>query len=162
LAARAIQDDIGIDNLCYGCGPENPEGLKIKSYWDGDETVCTFMPRPSYMAGPRHVLNGGIIATVIDCHCICTAVAAVYKSEGRPIGSDPVVWCVTGSLQIDYLRPTPIAAPVLLRARVESMEGKRTTVTCTLFSDGIVRARGRAVAVEVPSSWRSPPPPTHS
>src|SRR5215471_20575260 len=89
LAARAIQDDIGIDNLCYGCGPENPEGLKIKSYWDGDETVCTFMPRPSFMAGPRHVLNGGIIATVIDCHCICTAVAAVYKSEGRPIGSDP-------------------------------------------------------------------------
>jgi acyl-coenzyme A thioesterase PaaI-like protein len=127
-----------------------------------DETVCTFMPRPSFMAGPRHVLNGGIIATVIDCHCICTAVAALYKSEGRPIGSDPVVWCVTGSLQIDYLRPTPIAAPVLLRARVESMEGKRTTVACSLFSDGIERARGRAVAVKVPPSWRSPPPSTHS
>ena len=162
MAARAIQDELGIENWCYGCGPENPEGLKIKSYWDGDETVCTFLPRPSFMAGPRHLLNGGIIATVIDCHCICTAVAAVYKSEGRPMGSDPVVWCVTGSLQIDYLRPTPIAAPVLLRAHVESIEGKRTTVTCTLSSDGLERARGRAVAVKVLPSWRSSPPPTHS
>jgi len=156
LDARAIQDELGIDNWCYGCGPENSEGLQIKSYWDGDETVCTFEPKPAFMAGPRHVLNGGIIATLIDCHSVCTAVAAVYKSEGRALGSDPLVWCVTGSMHIDYLRPTPIAAPVVLRARVGSMEGKRTTIECTVYSGDTERARGRVVAVRVPPSWRSP------
>jgi len=160
LGGRAIQDELGIENLCYGCGPQNPEGLHVKSYWDGDETVCTFQPRPSFMAGPRHVLNGGIIATLIDCHCVCTAVSAVYRSEGRPMGSDPLVWCVTGSMQIDYLRPTPIAAPVVLRARVESSDGKRTTVVCAVYSGETERARGRVVAVRVPLSWRSPSRPS--
>jgi len=153
-ATRAFQDQFGIENRCYGCGPENPEGLQIKSYWGGDEAVCIYQPRPAFLAGPRHVLNGGVIATLIDCHSICTAIAALYKAEGRPIGSDPVIWCVTASMQIDYLRPTPIAAPVSLRARVESMEGKRTTVACSLGSGGIETARGRVVAVRVPLSWR--------
>jgi len=160
LAARAIQDELRIENWCFGCGPNNPEGLQIKSYWDGEETVCTFEPRPAFMAGPRHLLNGGIISTLIDCHCVCTAVASVYRSEGRAIGSEPLVWCVTGSMQIDYLRPTPIAGPVHLRARLESVEGKRSTVTCSLQSGGTERARGRVVAVRVPLSWRSPDPQT--
>ena len=153
-AARAFQDQFGIENLCYGCGPENPEGLQIKSYWDGDEAVCIYQPRSAFMAGPRHVLNGGVIATLIDCHSICTAIAALYKTEGRPIGSDPIIWCVTASMQIDYLRPTPIAAPVSLRARIEAMEGKRTVVACGLTSGGIETSRGRVVAVRVPLSWR--------
>ena len=153
-ATRAIQDQFGIENWCYGCGPENPEGLQIKSYWHGDEAVCIYQPRPAFMAGPRHVLNGGVIATLIDCHSACTAIAALYKAEGRPIGSDPIIWCVTASMQVDYLRPTPIAAPVTLRARVESTEGKRTTVACSLSSEGIETARGRVVAVRVPPSWR--------
>jgi len=156
LGSVAIQDQLGIENLCYGCGPQNPDGLRIKSYWEGEETVCQYRPRPEHMAGPRHVLNGGIIATLIDCHSICTALSWIYKSEKRPIGSDPLIWCVTGNLEIQYLRPTPIADPVLLRARIESSEGKKITVGCVLSSGGIERARGRAVAVRVPPSWRSP------
>jgi acyl-coenzyme A thioesterase PaaI-like protein len=156
LAARAIQDQMHIENWCYGCGPQNPEGLQIKSYWEGDHALCTYQPRPAFMAGPRHVLNGGIIATLIDCHSMCTAIAAIYESEQRPIGSDPLIWCVTGSIEIQYLRPTPIAEPVVLRARVESSQGKRTTVGCVLSSGGVERAHGRVVAVRVPPSWRSP------
>jgi acyl-coenzyme A thioesterase PaaI-like protein len=155
-AQRSIQDQLGIDNWCFGCGPENSEGLQLKSYLDGDEAVCTFEPQPAFMAGPRHILNGGIIATVVDCHCVCTAIAAAYRLEGRPIGSDPAIWCVTRSLQIEYLRPTPVAAPVVLRARVESVERRRTRVVCSLHSGQTERARGRVVAVRVPLSWRSP------
>src|SRR5260370_22086610 len=90
LAARAIQDEMRIENWCYGCGPLNPDGLQIKSYWEGDQALCTYQPRAAFMAGPRHVLNGGIIATLIDCHSICTAIAAIYEAERRPIGSDPL------------------------------------------------------------------------
>jgi acyl-coenzyme A thioesterase PaaI-like protein len=150
---RAIQDAVP-HNRCWGCGPENPRGLQIKSYVEGDEAVCRFQPSPDHMAGPTHVLNGGIIATVIDCHSICTAIAHAYRVAGRELGSEPLVWCVTGSLKIDYLAPTPIAAPAELRARVRESKGRKHVVECTLSSGGVLCARGEAIAIEVPPSWR--------
>ena len=86
MTKRAFQDQIpGIH--CFGCGPDNPEGLKIKSYWEGPgRSLCCFRPAPHHSAGPRHFVNGGIIATVMDCHAICTAMAEGYESAGREIG----------------------------------------------------------------------------
>ncbi len=79
---RALQDAIP-HNHCWGCGTLNPRGLRIKSYAEGDGTVCRFQPSPEHMAGPTHVVNGGIIAAVIDCHCVCTAIADAYRAAGR-------------------------------------------------------------------------------
>lgn len=155
MERRAIQDQLGLENLCFGCGPDNPDGLQIKSYLEGDESVCIYVPRPAHMAGPRHVLNGGIIGTLIDCHSIGTAIALSYGGEGRALGSAPHIWCVTASMQLDYLRPTPLAGPVTLRARLESTDGKRSTIACTLEADGKERVRGRVVAVRVPPDWRA-------
>ena len=149
----AIQDQIP-RNHCWGCGIENPLGLQIKSYPDGEETVCRFQPRPEHMAGPTHVVNGGIIAAVIDCHCVCTAIADSYRIAGRPLGSEPLLWSVTGSLRIDYLAPTPIASPMELRARIAEAKGRKRVVTCTVRSEGRERARAELVAVEVPPEWR--------
>jgi hypothetical protein len=87
----AVQDQLE-RNLCFGCGPSNPNGLQIKTYYGDSEGLCTFHPRPEHSAGPPHVLNGGILATVIDCHGVCTAIAAAYEAENRPIGSDPPLW----------------------------------------------------------------------
>ena len=70
----AIQDRIP-HNHCYGCGPENPHGLQIKSHWDGKESVCVYEPRPEQCAGPEQYLYGGTIASLIDCHSIGTALA---------------------------------------------------------------------------------------
>ncbi|HET9597023.1 MAG TPA: PaaI family thioesterase [Anaeromyxobacteraceae bacterium] len=149
---EAIQDRIP-HNHCFGCGPLNPRGLAIKSYPDGDGTLCTFQPAAHHMAGPTHVLNGGIIATVIDCHAVCTAIADAYRTAGREIGTAPLIWCVTASLKIDYLAPTPIDAPCELRARVREARGRKRIVECALSSGGTVRARAEVVAVEVPPSW---------
>lgn len=151
----ALQDLIP-RNHCWGCGPDNPDGLQIKSYWDGDETVCTWQPRPPFFAGPTHVLNGGVIGALIDCHSVITAIADAYRSEGRDVGAPPDVWCATASMDVKYLRPTPIDAPVTLRARVVERNEKRTTVSCTLSSNGKECARGEVVAVRVPESWRAP------
>jgi acyl-coenzyme A thioesterase PaaI-like protein len=151
--AAALQDLVP-GNHCWGCGPGNPEGLRIKSYWDGDETVCRWQPGPPFFAGPRHVLNGGVIASLIDCHSVITAIADLYRTEGRAIGSPPDVWCATASLEVSYLRPVPIAEPVTLRARVEDRDGRRSTVACSLYSGSEECARGRVVAVRVPESWR--------
>ncbi len=150
---RAIQDCIP-HNHCWGCGTLNPRGLQIKSYWEGDETVCRFQPSPEHMAGPTHVLNGGIIAAVVDCHCVCTAISESHRAAGRELGTEPLLWSVTASLKIDYLAPTPIAAPVELRAHVRETKGRKRVVDCTLRSGGRECARAEVIAVEVPVAWR--------
>ena len=152
---RAIQECIP-ENHCWGCGPLNPEGLRIRSYVEGEETVCRFQPSPAHMAGPRHVVNGGILATVVDCHCVCTAIADAYRAAGVELGTGPLRWCVTASLRIDYLAPTPIAEPVELRARVREAKGRRRVVECSVRSGGKECARAEVVAVEVPAAWRAP------
>lgn len=140
-------------NLCYGCGVANAAGLQIKSYWDGDESVCTFHPAAHHMAGPRHVVNGGIIGLIVDCHAVCTAIADAYNKEGRPIGSQPMIWYATGSLKIDYLRPTPIDRPIQLRAQVLERGAKKTRLLCSVQSDGQECAKGDILAVRVPNEW---------
>ena len=108
-------------NGCFGCGPENPDGLRIESFWKSvapdAEAVCTYVPHPHQSAGPPQWLNGGIVSVLIDCHSVCTAVADAYRREGRAMGEEPLIWYVTGRLSIDYLRPTPIDRPVDLTAR---------------------------------------------
>lgn len=150
----AFQDQLQ-DNFCFGCGPENPDGLQIKSYWDGErESVCRYRPKPHQAAGPRQFLNGGIIATIIDCHCVCTAAAAALRRGAGPASE---LWYVTGTLNIRYLKPTPLAEPADLRARIVEEGERKTVLRCTLSSAGQVRAEAEVVALRVPSSWRHGP-----
>ncbi|MDH3748826.1 MAG: PaaI family thioesterase [Gammaproteobacteria bacterium] len=150
----AIQDRLR-DNHCYGCGTENPRGMQIKSHWDGEVSVCTYTPRPEQCAGPTQYVYGGTIASLIDCHCVGTAMAHQYELEGREIGEGSPIWCVTGRLTVNYLAPTPIDKPVELRATIAASEGKKTTLKCTLYSEGTPTAEGEVIAIRVPPSWRS-------
>jgi acyl-coenzyme A thioesterase PaaI-like protein len=152
--AKAIQDCIP-HNHCWGCGTLNPRGLQVKSYVEGEETVCRFQPWPEHMAGPTDVVNGGIIAAVIDCHAVCTALADAYRAAGVELGSEPLRWAVTASLKVDYLAPTPIGEPMELRARVREVKGRKRVVDCTLRSGGRECARAEVIAVEVPAGWRA-------
>jgi acyl-coenzyme A thioesterase PaaI-like protein len=147
---RAFQDYL-LRNRCWGCGSNNKKGLQLKSYWSGEESVCTWMPSRHHMAGPTNVLNGGIIATVIDCHSVCTAIAAAYAEEGRGLDTEPFIWYVTGSLKIDYHKPAHIDKPVKLRARISKTEGRKTLVGCSLYSDLIKCAEGEVLAIRVPA-----------
>jgi acyl-coenzyme A thioesterase PaaI-like protein len=137
---------------CYGCGRLNEHGLQIKSHWDGDESVCTFTPRPYHTAIPGYVY-GGLIASLIDCHSTGTAAAAAYRAEGRPMDTEPAKRFVTGSLHVDYLKPTPIDGPLELRSQVKEIKGRKVVVTTTLSAGGQVCAQGEVVAVQVPENW---------
>ena len=149
----AIQDSIP-HNHCYGCGADNPDGMQIKSHWDGKESTCTYMPRPEQCAGPKQYLYGGTIASVIDCHCVGTAIANYYERDGFAVGEGPPIWCVTGSLNVKYIKPTAIDQPVELRARVVECTDKKAVIECTLSSSGTVTAEGQVIAIRVPPSWR--------
>jgi len=150
---RSFQD-LMRDNFCFGCGADNPDGLQIKSYWQGDEALCHFKPQTHHAAGPRHILNGGIIATIIDCHTLCTAMADAYRRKGREVGAAPDLWYATASLVIRYRRPTPLGGPVELRASIVTIDDRRTTLECRLLAAGKICAEGDVEAVRVPSSWR--------
>ena len=132
----------------------NEHGLQIKSYWEGDVAICRWTPFPWHAAGPEHILNGGIIATIFDCHCVCTAIANHYREEGRALSGEPPIWCVPGGLEVSYLRPTPIDRPVTLLADIEERKGKKTVLTCSLRSDDLECATARLVAIRVPPEWR--------
>jgi acyl-coenzyme A thioesterase PaaI-like protein len=136
-------------SYCYGCGRLNDHGLQIQSFWDGEEAVCTFQPRPYHTAIPGYVY-GGLIASLIDCHSTGTAAAAAYRAAGRELGSDPPLRFLTGSLRVDYLRPTPIEAVLEVRARVKEIRGRKVVITSTLSANGQVCARGEVLAVQMP------------
>jgi len=134
---------------CYGCGRLNEHGMQIKSYWDGDEAVCTFVPKPYHIAIPGYVY-GGLIASLIDCHSTGTAAAASYRAEGREMDTEPAFRFVTASLHVDYLRPTPLGVPLELRGRVRELKGRKVVVETTLSANGEVCARGEVVTVQMP------------
>src|SRR5512139_674191 len=139
------------DNVswCYGCGRLNEHGLQIKSYWEADETVCIFQPRPYHIAVPGYVY-GGLIASLIDCHSTGTAAAAAYRAEGRLMDSEPALRFLTASLHVDYLRPTPLGVPLEVRGQVKEVKGRKVVVLATLSANGEVTARGEVIAVQVP------------
>lgn len=150
MPEKAFQDYYPGDfAVCYGCGRLNEQGLQIKSYWDGDETVCTFTPRPYHTAVPGFVY-GGLIASLIDCHSTGSAAAAAYRAAGRALDSEPPLRFVTGSLHVDYLKPTPIEGPLELRSQIKEVKGRKVVVTTTLSVDDEVCARGEVVAVQIP------------
>ena len=150
---KAFQDYYSDDvSHCYGCGRLNVHGLQIKSYWDGDESVCRFQPQPYHTAIPGYVY-GGLIASLIDCHATGTAAAAKHRQEGREMGSQPAIRFVTASLHVDYLAPTPMDVVLELRGRVTEIKGKKVVLAVSLSAQGAVCARGEVVTVQVPPDW---------
>lgn len=139
---------------CYGCGHLNERGYQLKSYWDGEETIATFTPEPYHTAIPGYVY-GGLIASLIDCHGTGTASAAAYREAGREMGSEPPLRFVTASLQVDYLKPTPLGVPLEVRGWVEEIKERKVIVRETVSAKGEVCARGRVVAVRMPEGMLS-------
>ncbi|MDY6854174.1 MAG: PaaI family thioesterase [Thermodesulfobacteriota bacterium] len=154
MSQSYFQDEVE-GNYCFGCGSDNKHGLQIKSYLSGDELVCKWQPKEYHTAAPG-ILYGGIIASLIDCHSVWAAVVDAYRAESREINSDPPIFYVTGSLNVKYLRPTPMNGPVVLKARVKEMREKSTVVVCSLFANEQECAQGEVVAVRISESWIKP------
>jgi acyl-coenzyme A thioesterase PaaI-like protein len=141
--------DQGSVRYCHGCGADNEKGLQIKSYWDGDEAVATWTAQPHHCGGSKEIVNGGIIASLIDCHSLNLAIAQDYRSEQRPIGGVPRIGYVTANLNVTYLKATPLGQPLQLRARLTKVEGRKAWVNCTVSAGGQVCATGEVLGIRV-------------
>jgi acyl-coenzyme A thioesterase PaaI-like protein len=142
---QSLQDRYALENQCFGCGPANQDGLKIKSYVEGDEIICTWQPQTMHQAFPG-VLNGGIIGTLLDCHCNWAAAYHLMNKQGL----DTPPCTVTAEYTIKLRRPTPSHKPVELRAQLVEFAGNRAFITGTLTANGRICAtcEGMFVAVE--------------
>ncbi|KXF83703.1 thioesterase [Rhodococcus ruber Chol-4] len=136
---------------CFGCGPANPDGMRLESFLDGDETVARYTPGPAYSGGvPGHVY-GGLIASLLDCHGAASASAFAQHARGRAIGDDrePLRF-VTGTLTVEYRRPTPMGVELTVRGRLKSHEGRKVIVGLELAAGDDVCACGEMIAIEIP------------
>lgn len=138
-------------NVCFGCGNANPEGLHIKSFWEGEKSICKWLPEEKYH-GWANLLNGGIMASLIDCHCMCTAMAAAYKNEERGLNSLPEYRYATGTITVKYLKPTSCQQEVRLEAEVKEIKGKKVVMQCSVWSNSEKTAEAEVIAIRVYNS----------
>jgi acyl-coenzyme A thioesterase PaaI-like protein len=143
---KSLQELYAPRSACFGCGPANEEGLRVRSFPsdEGDEVVCEWRPAPQYEAYPG-MLNGGIVGTLLDCHSNWTAAYHLMRRAG--LEHPPCT--VTAEYSIKLLRPTPTDATLRLCARVVESTDDRAVVEATLSASGKTCAtcRGTFVAV---------------
>ncbi len=140
----SLQDRYAPHNACFGCGPSNTEGLRIKSHVQGDRVVADWTPGPHHEAFPG-MLNGGIIGALLDCHCNWTAAWHLMTSAGE--SSPPCT--VTADYHVKLKRPTPSDQPVHLEAWVAEGRDDRAVIDAELSSGGVVTATCRGLFVAV-------------
>jgi acyl-coenzyme A thioesterase PaaI-like protein len=144
LPGPSLQERYAPQSICFGCGPANARGLRIRSLPEGQGVVADWTPEPHHEAFPG-MLNGGIIGTLLDCHS--NWAAAHHLMTRRGLDHPPVT--VTAEYSVKLLRPTPTAAPVRLSARVTDSSDDRAVVESTLEAGGRTCATGRGVFVAV-------------
>jgi acyl-coenzyme A thioesterase PaaI-like protein len=143
---QSLQEKYAPRNACFGCGPANPKGLHIRSFAREDgEVVCEWQPESYHEAYPG-MLNGGIIGTLMDCHC--NWAATWHLMNRNHLDSPPCT--VTADYAIKLKRPTPTDQPVRLVARVVESTEDRAVVEAELIAHDKVCAtcRGTFVAVK--------------
>ena len=145
MSNKSLQETYAPNNACFGCGPANPDGLHIRSFAKGDEVVAEWQPSKQYEAF-EGMLCGGIIGTLLDCHCNWAATSHLMSKTGA--NTPPCT--VTAEYAIKLLRPTPTDQPIKLAARVVESKEDRAVVEGELIAHDKVCAtcRGTFVAVK--------------
>lgn len=141
---KSLQDTYAPNNRCFGCGPSNEKGLRIKSMVQGDEIVAMWTPESHHLAFDN-MLNGGICGALLDCH---SNWAAAYHLMTRRSESVPPC-TVTAEYSIKLLKPTPMSGSLTLRAHIVESSDRKAIVEATLEANGEVTATCHGVFVAV-------------
>lgn len=142
---KSLQETFAPTSICFGCGPANAQGLRIRSFAQGDEVVCTWHAQPHHQAFPG-MLSGGICGTLLDCHSNWTAAHALMVKNG--LDTPPVT--VTAEYDVKLKRPTPIDGEIKLISKVVEATEDRAVIEARLEAGGKVTCtcRGTFVAVK--------------
>jgi acyl-coenzyme A thioesterase PaaI-like protein len=147
MTEKSIQETYAPNLACFGCGPMNEKGLRIRSFpgAGSDEVIAEWQPETHHESFTG-MLSGGIIGTLLDCHCNWTAAWHLMHKAGL----DHPPCTVTAEYAIKLLRPTPTDQPIKLVARVVESKADRAVVEGELLAHDKVTAtcRGTFVAVK--------------
>jgi len=153
MKVKAFQDYYADEYAhCFGCGRLNENGMHIKSYWDGDESVCRYTPAPQFTGGFPGNIYGGLIMSLVDCHCAGTAAAAKLREDGLLPGDKPLTRFVTASIKVDFLKPTPAGIEIEIRGRVVEITNRKVIISATVLADGVITAKGEGIMVQLPEN----------
>jgi len=139
-----VQEIHAPSSICFGCGPANKDGLRIRSFRTEDGLEMEFSPDERHQAFPG-MINGGIIGTLLDCHGNWTAAIALMDESG---GSEPPC-TVTASYSIKLIRPTPLGCTLVVKGEVTELGEGRANVRMSLSADGKICATGEGLFVAV-------------
>lgn len=146
MTELSLQERYAPGNACFGCGPANEKGLRIRSFpaGEGGETVAVWTPEPHHESFPG-MLNGGIVGALLDCHSNWAAAWHLMRRDG--LETPPCT--VTADYSVKLLRPTPSDRALKIIARVVESEGRRVVVESEIVARGETCAtcRGTFVAV---------------
>lgn len=137
LDGLSVQERWAPNTRCFGCGPKNEQGLRIRSFVqhsaerDRDELVARWQPQLHHQAFDG-VLNGGICGALLDCHSNWAAALHLQALQG----ADVPPCTVTAEFHVKLRRPTPTDAPVELRAWVVAATPTTATVQAELWAKG--------------------------
>ncbi|MEK4485504.1 PaaI family thioesterase [Psychrobacillus sp. FSL H8-0484] len=150
----AIQDEYPDDFAwCYGCGRLNEAGYHLRTYWNGNQTETVYHPKEEHIAIPGFVY-GGLIGALVDCHGTGSAALALHRKNGFEPGSGEVPpRFVTGSLHVDFLKPTPQKMQLKAIGNVEEIHPKKWKVTTEVYAGSTLCAKGEVIAVVMPASF---------
>ncbi len=104
------------DQICFACGDRNDHGLHMRFVRDGEHAVrCTYLPKPDDQGFPG-VVHGGIVASLLD-----ESMAWAMWAWDRALG-------VTAKMETRYRSRARMDGPLVVRARVEAVRGRRIEV----------------------------------
>lgn len=152
----AIQETYG-DRFqhCWGCGPKNEDGLKIKSYplGDGSGCICEYLPNKEFTGGVPDKLFGGIIAMIFDCHGGASAAWFNHRRKGLELKEDSIIGrYITARLEVDYLSPVPIDKKLIVKSSLEEITDRKAIIQLEMEAEGKLCAKARMVAVPIKSN----------
>lgn len=144
MSELCLQEKFAPQNACFGCGPANPKGLHVRSFAKGDLVVAEWKAESHHEAFPG-VLNGGIIGSLLDCHCNWTAAYLIMKNSH----ADHPPCTVTAEYTIKLLRPTPSNALLQLEAKSVESKEDRCVIEGSLSANGKICATCKGLFVAV-------------
>jgi acyl-coenzyme A thioesterase PaaI-like protein len=133
---------------CYGCGRLNKQGLQLKTNWDGDETLSLYTPQAHHTAIEGFVY-GGLLASLIDCHGTGSASLAFARKDGIDVSEHNAPRCVTASLKVDYLKPTPIDGTITVTGTIKELKGRKAIIEAFLSVNGELCVKGEVIAIRI-------------
>ena len=126
-------------NCCFGCGRDNPQGMRLKFFLDEKRQRCVgrFRLSKRYQGPPGHA-HGGVIATILD-----EAMGKVNKLRQ--------VVAMTRTMEVEFLKPVPLLKPIVVEGYEVRVRGRKHTNAAEVRNEKgelLARSTGLFIAVD--------------